>query len=42
MVSQALRLQRAYDEARPRLDAAGPERFAGEWRRFLTAVQGEL
>jgi hypothetical protein len=42
MVSQALRLQTAYDEARPRLDAAGPERFADEWRRFLTTVQGEL
>ena len=39
MVSQALKLQAAYDEARPRLDVDDPRRFGEEWRRLLTDVQ---
>jgi hypothetical protein len=44
MVDRALKLKAAYDAAEPRLErAAGePEHFAGEWRRFLTSVQGLL
>jgi hypothetical protein len=42
MVSQALKLQAAYDRARPRLAADDPRRFAREWRRFLTEVQDLL
>jgi hypothetical protein len=39
MVDQALKLQAAYDDARPRLQDADPRRFGQEWRRLLTDVQ---
>ena len=39
MVQQALELSAAYERFKPRLDAAGPERFADEWRSFLTLAQ---
>jgi hypothetical protein len=42
MIAQALELQAAYDRVRPRLEVDDPERFAREWRRFLTDVQGLL
>jgi len=42
MVSQALELQAAYEAARPGLDVDDRQRFAEQWQRFLTQVQGLL
>jgi len=42
MISQALELQAAYEAARPGLDADDRQRFAAQWRRFVTQVQGLL
>ena len=42
MIAQALKLQRAHEHVRPRLDVDDPPRFGREWRRFLTEVQALL
>jgi hypothetical protein len=43
MVTQALTLARIYAALEPRLDGARDAKaFAREWRRFLTAAQGQL